>query len=124
MEVKELILDYSKWRCGNFGWNQLGRGETYLLNNEGFMCCLGQFCQQLGISIEALLNNAEPEEVCNAEYDLFVYKDESRGICNTFFTRKLIGINDDRATTPEQKIHSIKSLLAEEGIELKVINKP
>jgi hypothetical protein len=46
---KKLILDYSKWRCGMDGANSLGDGETALLNDKGFMCCLGMFGKQCGI---------------------------------------------------------------------------
>jgi hypothetical protein len=38
---KKLILDYSKWRCGDDGEFKVGKGVTQLKNDEGFYCCLG-----------------------------------------------------------------------------------
>ena len=55
----EFIIDRSKWRCGGQGKNSRGKGSVKLLNNEGFMCCLGQTCSQTGIENEDLLNKAQ-----------------------------------------------------------------
>jgi len=32
--MKQLTLDYSKWRCGTEGKNKLGKGATELCNNK------------------------------------------------------------------------------------------
>ena len=38
----EVTIDRSKWRCGSDGKSaKRGEGLTQLLNNDGFMCCLG-----------------------------------------------------------------------------------
>ena len=113
---KKLILDYSKWRCGMYGDDSLGEGDTALLNNAGFMCCLGQFGKQCGIPEDELLNRGEPCE-CETRVPLF----EKDGGA---FVVAAININDDENTTPEAKLNAIETLLREEGIELEVINKP
>lgn len=129
---KKLILDYSKWRCGgDNGQNKLGDGTVALLNKEGFMCCLGQWHLQLGATMEELLDNGEPNELKEAIFP-FSYEDEDDydddGACkrlrNTGLSGCAIGINDDSDTTPEEKIKALTKLLAFEGIELEVINKP
>ena len=67
--MKKLILDYYKWRCGGDGEGKkgcsLGKGYTQLLNNEGFMCCLGQFSFQLNENIKEqdILEYGEPGEI-------------------------------------------------------------
>jgi len=110
---KKLILDYSKWRCGMDGGNSLGYGETALLNNKGFMCCLGQFGKQCGVPDNELFERGDPSE-CETSVPLF----------EGSFVVSAININDDEDTTPEAKLNAIETLLREEGIELEVINKP
>ncbi len=65
--MKKYILDYSTWRCGDDGVNKVGYGTTMLLNKEGYMCCLGQFCIQEGASKEKILEKAEPIDL--GDYD-------------------------------------------------------
>jgi hypothetical protein len=48
--MKILVLDESIWRCGDDAKDpnkSRGTGYTKLLNEEGYMCCLGQFSLQL-----------------------------------------------------------------------------
>lgn len=57
-----VTVDRSKWRCGAYGpshWEH-GKGRTALLNEQGYMCCLGFACEQLGVERHALLNTASP----------------------------------------------------------------
>jgi hypothetical protein len=125
--VKELTLDYSKWRCGytmpNICNNQLGEGPVRLLNDKGFSCCLGQFCSQLGISDRMLLGESSPSNV-NAHVALFNRPAATSGYYDTTLSEDCIIINDDPETTPEQKIAQLTERLAKEGIRLKVINHP
>lgn len=141
MEAKELILDYSKWRCGDDGENKVGSGTTALLNDQGFMCCLGQWCQQLGAPDNELLNNGEPQEVKTA-IDLFVEVEKHNyeyfchergeyvseeiidGKCGNTLAGDCITINDNADTTAQEKITQLTELLAQNGITLKVINQP
>jgi len=128
--MKELILDYKKWRCGgdNDGINALGLGDTCLLNDEGFMCCLGQFSKQIN---EDLRNNnilgiGEPEDIAIHIHDLnFVDNDaeaENNGYSNTNLTYLAININDNEDTTPQEKIVFLTNLFKEHDYEIKVIN--
>lgn len=51
--VDYLIIDRSKWRTGgdlaHVNDNQTGKGYTALYNKQGFMCCLGFRCNQMGV---------------------------------------------------------------------------
>lgn len=123
---KKLTLDYSIWHCGdNDKVNGLGKGGVALLNKEGYMCCLGQFCEQLGAPREMLMDRGEPGDikfVCPS-FNL----DKGNGdfeTVSTTLSSDLIGINDDKYTTPQYKLLKIEELLEEEGIQLEVINKP
>jgi hypothetical protein len=124
---EKLILDYSKWRSGGDDENKVGEGRVALLNKRGFMCCLGQWCQQLGVKDENLLDNGEPQEL-NQGIKPFVSNEnelyEEPCYKNTRLSDKAIAINDNPETTPEQKIEELTELLMKEGILLEVINKP
>lgn len=119
---KKLILDYSKWRCGEDGPNKLGTGKTGLKNPDGYYCCLGLFSLQLGADDGELLGKGEPNEM-ETLIPLFAEIGDFSKI-STDLTCRLIGVNDDPDTTPEEKIEYIKENLLEEGIGLEVINKP
>jgi hypothetical protein len=126
---KKLILDYSKWRCGGTWDHQVGDGDVALLNAQGFMCCLGQWHRQCGISDSDLLDKGEPNELPE-QTDLFSFESDwnPQGECieikNTNLSERAICINDAEDTTPEEKINLLTKLLETEGIELEVINKP
>lgn len=119
----EYVLDVAKWRCGGTGPNQLGRGDTSMLNEKGYMCCLGQFAKNRGITDKQLLNFGTPEAVSKTirnRYDtLFIDKDGD----NTELAEGFIRINDNFDTTPQHKIERINTRLIEYGHTLKVINE-
>lgn len=122
----KYILDVSKWRCGEGDekenkTNNLGFGQTELLNDEGYMCCLGQFAKQVGVSDSSLKGNAVPSDVGFVYDETFVeeivtgYKDKS-------LANILMNINDNEDTSIEEKIQLIKEELEECGHSLKVVN--
>lgn len=125
--MKKLILDYSKWRCGDDSDNQLGTGQTALLNSDGFMCCLGQFSLQLNPNLKEkdILEFAEPQEL-KIEIDMLSEVDEDEFVFYkaTKLTTDAIGINDDRRTTPAKKIEQLKELFLTKNCEIEVINLP
>lgn len=121
---KKLTLDYSKWRCGGDGErndNVLGEGDTRLLNDYGYSCCLGQWSSQLGAADEDLLDRGDPSEL---SFRVPLFLSEMQPYCNSKLANDCIDINDESATTTEEKIEKLSKILAEEGIELEVINKP
>lgn len=53
MKNKTLTIDCAKWRCGGASpETSLGFGDTRMLNDEGYMCCLGQLSLQLNGKLE------------------------------------------------------------------------
>lgn len=123
MRITKLVLDYSKWRCGRDSINQLGIGQTYLKNSDGFMCCLGQWCEQAGVPEVQLIRITTPAYLKHF-VPLFNRIDNEFNEINTELSIKAMKINDTTDTTPEYKIQALKELLLENGIELEVINKP
>lgn len=128
--MKKLILDYSKWRCGDNGENKLGDGNTALLNDKGFMCCLGQFGLQLkpDLKEDDILGKGEPQDA-KIEIPLLSYmeSDGYDGSCyyqSTKLTDKAIKINDATDTTPVEKIYLLSKLFLQYECEIEVINLP
>ena len=120
---KKLILDYSKWRCGEDGPHSVGTGRTELKNTEGFMCCRGQWSVQLGATEDEILGCGEPNEI-NTVISLFVKASSRHEVFTNDLAVDCIDINDRKNTTPEEKIAALSERLLEEGIRLEVINKP
>lgn len=110
MKKDYLIIDRAKWRTGgDLSYpNATGEGSTLLLNDEGFMCCLGFRCHQMGIPKNDLLNVGTPGSLSGL-YDI---PDLIEGMyfgCfdNSRFASKAIQLNDDPFLTPEQREKAI-----------------
>lgn len=131
--MKTLTLDKSKWRCGgktNNSANKLGKGPTKLLNEEGFMCCLGQFALQLGATEDMIRGRAIPAHIHISLEGLNVFTDyathnpdERNDGCwdDTQLSCEAMKINDDIVTTVEDKISNLKVLFLKHGYEINVI---
>jgi len=130
----ELKLDYNTWKCGGDPFdtsdaqdypNVLGKGQTLLLNKNGYMCCLGQFASQLGVDTSLLKGAGEPDEInIDDTIVLLTKRDDMDRIRNTDFSKKAIEINDNKRTTPLEKIAQLKALCKLNDILLTVINLP
>lgn len=131
MEIKQTFtIDCNTWRCGDDGKYKLGEGNTALLNDKGFMCCLGQVALQLDVHEADLLGVGEPEGVesdtilgllVTNEWD----EDSENDIKhNTVLSSEAMGINDNSNTTIETKINDLKELFKADGYGLEFINIP
>jgi hypothetical protein len=125
--LKEFTLDYKTWRSGgdDSNPNALGEGLTRLRNKHGYMCCLGQYCIQAGVSPNELTGQAEPGDL-GLEVPGINY---ARGFdteifYNTSFAREAMNINDDENRTPEERLTALKELFEKHGIKFQVINLP
>ncbi len=116
-----LIIDRAKWRTG--GWyykSKTGIGNTYLLNPQSFMCCLGFRCHQMGIPKEDLLLNPCPTSLSKDWNipDLLT----SRGN-NSAFTVKAMKINDNSDITSEEREKQITEHFATIGVTVEFKGK-
>lgn len=118
----KLILDYAKWRCGFYGKYQLGVGSTTLLNDEGYMCCLGQWSQQLGAVYSELINKTSPVTFKRVLLPLTNFSNGH--VHNSELSIKAMEINDNEYTTIGEKLSQLTELLKTHNIELEVINMP
>ena len=124
------VLDYSTWRSGDSSANKVGNGDTKMLNDEGYSCCLGQFAQQKGIQRNNLLDLVEPNCVAariSKVYDknfCAVSKGDKKVFSDTELSSELIHINDSHTQTPAKKLFKIRRLLHDAGCRLVIKNMP
>ena len=104
---KKLVIDRSKWRCHNHGL-----GATLLLNQEGFMCCLGQVSKQLGASDEQIRWHASP---CKSKFQHPLLVD---GVADTKLSNKAIEINDAEYYDDVSREQKLVELFADAGVEI------
>lgn len=122
-------LDCSTWRSGGEGKFTLGKGQTHLLNNEGYSCCLGQFALQVGVDKDLLLNVGCPDDVMTDQsYDeafqvVLVEEGEDVERRDTLLALDLMRANDNGDLTLDGRISRISELLEKYGHELVVINR-
>lgn len=139
---KILVLNYNKWICGESDKESqcespvercsLGKGCTSLLNNKGYMCCLGQFAYQAGASPESLLNNGNPEEIdgiivlglVNTKTEKYSESEIEVSKSNSKFSDAAIAINDDEQTTIIEKVKKLRSLCSKFKRKLTLKNFP
>lgn len=128
----KFIIDRSKWRCGGDSEpNQRGLGKTQLLNAQGFQCCLGQICEQLGISPNQILDIAEPLDLdfsADASLEakiepLAFYLGDGSGAENTFLAIHAININDDPNIVPAEREKMLALAFAEQGHEIEFVGE-
>jgi hypothetical protein len=122
MKKDYLIIDRSRWRTGGLynGKNQTGFGGTFLLNSEGFMCCLGFRCHQMGIPKKDLLDKQTPLSIAT-DWDIPDLID-SYGK-NSAFTAKAVKINDDNSLTSEEREKRITEHFATIGVTVEFKGK-
>lgn len=134
-ELKPLLLFEEFWRCGTepevkIGASETARGNglTRLLNDKGYMCCLGQFSKQLKETIrdEELLANVSPDSLRQLIPDLtYIHRsldthtNTMRSVIrNTPEATEAIVINDDQHSTVQEKVEKLKEVVAKIGYEL------
>lgn len=125
--ILSFTVKLSKWRCGFSDGNvedakrdtTLGKGETSLLNDYGYKCCLGFACQQAGYKGK-ISDCGGPNDLAYAIPGLS-YRDKTGTLDSTDFTDQAIQINDNRETTIEQKQKALISLGKRNNIKVNFI---
>lgn len=124
--MKILTIDRSKWRSGGDidSENNTGAGYTQLLNGLGYMCCLGFYCSQSGLTNEELLGNANPREVLLNKTNeknpipLLAKIDTEFIIDDTEFAENAMVINDNSHATTSEREEQITEHFAQAGVEV------
>lgn len=118
-DVKKFVIDRSKWLRGQ------GSINSYLLDNEGKMCCLGFYAQECGLRPQDIKNVAEPITVVvskKKDWNSFLIATDG-AVDNSPDTWKLMEINDDPKLDDKVREKFIKDRFAEHDIKVKFIGK-
>lgn len=116
MKKDYLIIDRAKWRTGGnpiLNPNYTGEGSTHLLNDQGYMCCLGFRCEQMGIPEQHLLNVGMPSGLYNL-YDIPDLINESGK--NSEFAVQAVRINDDPSLSTKEREKAITEHFKKIGV--------
>lgn len=112
-----FIIDRSKWKCGGsmnpINKNTHGKGATYLLNDQGYMCCLGHVCRQLGVAVKDMEGIDIPSRI-NQSIPILTRKCDGT-YQDTILANRAIKINDDHDTTLQKKESLLKKLFKQFG---------
>lgn len=118
----KYTLKLSKWVNGD----SIGRGESRMLNEQGFSCCLGQFAMQVGVDEEKLKNAICPGDVGNVYDSNFVMDvDDDSGPepplhGHTALAMQCMKINDEKQFKG-RRVESLRKVLEAAGHELEVV---
>jgi len=117
--TKKVRINRFKWRTGEEAPGlHTGEGSTLLLNEEGFMCCLGFAAKQIGkISNEKVMRCGEPDGIGTVISPL-TEKNGAGFICNTKFTEDCVTVNDDTKITRKQRERKLIRKFNAAGIDL------
>ena len=126
----KVTINRSKWRTGLGSANRTGEGNTALLNEEGYMCCLG-FCMAASkVAKKNLLNISAPGACLNQHAidpnkamrssGVRALTRESLTTClsNSELAFDAMKINDSAKSTPETKEKQLLELFNDSVFEL------
>lgn len=118
----KVTIDHAKWRCGgDDGEFSNGKGQTKLLNCEGYMCCLG-FVTAAANPELSILERAEPDELRASVWGL-TCPDASILWKNTELTFAAIAINDSELLQPQEREERLLELFEDSPYELEFVGE-
>lgn len=122
-----VIIEMNKWLHGHTetklardcgGNGKISIFDSKLLNEAGEMCCLGQWCQQAGVTLDDMIDIPDPEQIescfLNGKDIPFLTQNGK----NTEFANRMMAINDSCEITTEEQIEKLKTLAKTQGVQL------
>lgn len=119
-QLRKIRINRARWRAGEGGayTESCGSGSTELLNQEGFMCCLGFATQQLARKKKYLiLNEGDPSTLDFVVKPLNKRLDDGTIVLDEL-SNAAITINDCEHTRLEQKEKELTELFAKYNLKL------
>lgn len=108
--MEKLTIDRSIWRTGNNCQHATGKGDTNLLNDEGFLDIVGFELRRRGIADRELLNRASMLALNGAA--AYTINDAPAGWLGT-----VMHINDGKLLRHEKE-DNLRFLFMQIGVEL------
>lgn len=121
--TKVVKINRAKWRTGGHNEGQSGEGETRLLNQEGYMCCLGFASHQIGKMAKETLEGAIMPSSLGRVISPLVKRSESGKCINTRFSNECAHLNDSNSITRKQREYRLKRKFNAQGIDLQFVGK-
>lgn len=143
--MEKLIIDRAKWRTGGADWGSedpiiqdsvspvwgTGKGDTFLNNSSGYMCCLGFYCNQAGIYKKDLLGLGSPIDFItiwdrikhkvtpNSDLEVLLrFNVDGDPVGDSDFTDEAVEINDNPNIKPRDREKMIKEHFESLGIKV------
>lgn len=119
--MQKFTIVKSKWKNGSY--RKAERGSASLLNNQGYMCCLGFITNQCGVDNSELLHVPDPEELREELHVKipFLIKTEGPDAFNSDLAKDAIAINDEPSYSEEVRIALLTDLFRKYDIELEFV---
>jgi hypothetical protein len=119
----EYTLNLEKWRCGAGSMDiecYLGEGDTEMLNDCGYMCCLGQFALQTDISTSFVYRKVGPAGVAKTSHYRYDWNFVGVDYEASALAVECMKINDDVSTSVWEKLCKLAEALDNKGIRLMI----
>jgi hypothetical protein len=107
----KFVIDRAKWRhAGN-----PHKGKNHLLNEQGYMCCLGFVELQLGLDTTDILNADMPADTgC----ENILTRHGTGCLLNNYFASKAMWINDMHSIDSPERERALTELFKKHGHEI------
>jgi len=122
-KLKEVVIDRSKWVCGDESSKiHDDLGGSKMLNSKGRMCCLGHICDAYGVPAEMMLAIGTPTYIRHPGVPEFLINHLRY---NSPLTERAVSINDSGTTSPEdmEMRESRLKKLFEDHIKLRFVGQ-
>jgi len=119
-KMKDFSVDRTKWVRGR----RREFGATGLLNRQGNLCCLGHYCQQLGVPDVYLYGRGNPAPAAedaaeDGDYEIPGLVQWHGGRAHaTLLTRCAVRVNDDPSISDAERERELSALFASHGIKV------
>jgi hypothetical protein len=113
----KLVIDRTKWLRGT---------DSCLRDGDGKMCCLGFFGLACGIAPDALLDNANPQDIDDGAAKLWpewlaYYSEEVGRWVDRMPAGTLVDINDGRGVDDAWREAAIAETFAQHAVEVEFV---
>jgi len=134
----KFTIDRSKWRTGRYGVSDdevPNIGPSQLLNEDGFMCCLGFYLEACGLHRDALFTQLDPSQVLESDaaepeqipawllnagdLDETGGKVQSSDLCNSLISDN----DDDEYLLDDTRETSIANRFLEVGVDVEFVGE-
>lgn len=114
--MKKLVIDRSKWLRGE--------SPSYLLTNDGSMCCLGFWCKSQGIEDDAIIHRGLPTAISPRDLIKAGVTDMEPflGVNRPWMWDMFASINDDTSINDSERETKLEKLFNNIGYTVEFIN--